>query len=231
MTRSPARRRPHLRWRLLPALALLVAAACMALPARAAQPSVSTLARRVDRHYDRLHSLEVHFIQTYDGMGMHKRQSGALLLKKPGLMRWTYTHPNGKLYILNRKYGYFYTPGQTEAQRVPAKHINNIRSPLRYLLGHTRLEREFSHLHIASRQNGEFTLQGVPRHMKKQISSVSLTVTAQGVIRRIRIVGTDGVVNAFQFSGEADNVPAPASAFVFHPPPGVAVVEGSSPLQ
>ena len=232
MTNSPSRRQFPVFWRLLAVIVLLASV----LPLHAATPQTkkldaATLARRVDRHYDHLHSLEVQFVQIYQGMGMHKRQSGALLLKKPGLMRWTYTNPDGKLYILNRKYGYFYTPGQMQAQRVPAKQISDLQSPLRFLLGHTHLQREIRGLHIASRQNGLYTLQGVPRHMEKQISSLSLTVTADGIIRKIRIVETDGVTNEFQFSGETGNVPVPASAFEFHPPNGVAIVDGSSPLQ
>lgn len=234
---SPSRRQFFPLWRLLiavPFLALsLSASAAKSSSAKssAATPSVAALASRVDHHYDSIRSLEVQFVQTYQGMGMSKRQSGALLLKKPGLMRWTYTDPDGKLYILNRKYGYFYTPGQTEAQRVPARKIDNIQSPLRFLLGHTNLQREITGLRIVSRQNGEYTLQGVPRRMGKQISSLSLTVTADGVIHQIRVVQADGVTNQFQFSGETDNVTAPPSAFEFRPPAGVAVADGSSPLQ
>ena len=67
--------------------------------------------------------------------------------------------------------------------------------------------------------------------MGKQITSLSLTVTSQGIIRHISIVEADGVTNQFQLSGETDNVPAPASAFEFHPAAGVAIVDGSSPLQ
>lgn len=232
MANFPSRSQFRANLPLLAAIALL----CTGLPACAAAPhnsapDTSSLAKRVDHHYDGLRTLEVEFVQTYEGMGMNKRQSGALLLKKPGLMRWTYTNPDGKLYILNHKYGYFYTPGQTEAQRVPAKQIDDIQSPLRFLLGHTALERELSGLHLASQQNGEYTLQGTPRRMEKQISSISLTVTAEGIIRSIQIVETDGVTNEFQFSGETDNIPAPASAFEFHAPDGVAIVDGSSPLQ
>jgi outer membrane lipoprotein carrier protein len=227
MTRFSSRRQFSALWRLF----VLLPFFALSLSARAATLDAATLARRVDRHYDELRSLEVQFVQTYEGMGMNKRQSGALLLKKPGLMRWTYTDPNGKLYILNHKYGYFYTPGQTEAQRVPAKQIDDLQSPLRFLLGHTNLEREISDLRIISQQNGAYTLQGVPRRMGKQISSLSLTVTPDGIIRQIRVVETDGVVNEFQFSGETDNVPAPDSAFEFHAPAGVAIVDGSSPMQ
>lgn len=231
MTIRPSRRQFHQFWRLLAAIALLPAA----MPLHAATPQAAldaaTLARRVDHHYDSIRSLEVQFDQTYQGMGMSKRQSGALLLKKPGLMRWTYTNPDGKLYILNHDYGYFYTPGQTQAQRIPAKQIDDLQSPLRFLLGHTNLQRELRGLHIASQQNGLYTLQGVPRRMGKQISTLSLTVTSEGLIRAIRVVESDGVTNQFQFSGETDNVPAPDSVFQFHPPPGVAITGGSSPLQ
>ena len=227
MKTSPIRRQFRAFWRLVITLALVTGG----LAAQAAAQDASTLARRVDHHYDSIRSLEVQFVQTYDGMGMNKRQSGALLLKKPGLMRWTYTDPNGKLYILNHKYGYFYTPGQTVAQRVPAKKIDDLQSPLQFLLGHTSLKREITGLHIASQQNGEYTLEGVPRRMGGQISSLSLTVTAEGIIRSIRVVEANGVSNQFQFSGETDNVTAPASAFEFHAPAGVAIVDGSSPLQ
>lgn len=219
---------------------MLWATACAALvawpvmgpmQARAATPSVSELAARVDHHYNGLHSLEVAFVQTYTGMGLHKREAGALLLKKPGRMRWTYTEPDGKLYVLDGKYGYFYTPGQTEAQKVPAKKLDDLQSPLRYLLGHTELKRELPDLQMTGEENGEYTLQGVPRGMQKSIASVTLKVTADGLIREIRVAQTDGIVNELDFSGEADDVPAPNSAFMFHPPAGVYVVNSLTPME
>src|SRR5450755_644275 len=73
--------------------------------AAAAVPAVlprtpDAIAARVDHHYNSLHSLRVNFIQEYDGMGMHRRESGILLLSKPGRMRWTYAQPAGKLFVL-----------------------------------------------------------------------------------------------------------------------------------
>lgn len=217
--------------RLLSATACMAALLAPSLPACAATPSVTELASRVDHHYNSLHSLEVAFVQSYTGMGMHKREAGALLLRKPGRMRWAYTEPNGKLYVLNGKYGYFYTPGQTEAQRVPAKKLDDLQSPLRYLLGHTELKREIPNLHLVGEQNGVYTLSGVPKGMEKSISDVTLKVTAEGYIHEIQITQTDGVVNGLQFSGEADDVPAPASAFVFTPPAGVYVVNSTTPME
>ena len=78
------------------------------LPAQTA-PQV---AARVDRHYNALHSLEVHFVQTYTGMGMNRKEAGVLLLKKPGKMRLTYTDPDGKLFVLDGKDGYKLEPAK-----------------------------------------------------------------------------------------------------------------------
>ena len=86
-------------------------------------------------------------MQTYTGMGMNRKESGVLLLKKPGKMRWTYTDPDGKLFVLDGKYGYFYSPGETEAQKVEEKKLDDLRSPLRFLLGHTELQKELAGLH------------------------------------------------------------------------------------
>jgi outer membrane lipoprotein carrier protein len=154
-----------------------------------------------------------------------------LLLRKPGRMRWTYTDPDGKLYVLDGKYGYFYSPGQSEVQRVPARKLDDLQSPLRFLLGHTELEKELAGLHVTSQQNGAITLTGVPKGMEQRVASLSITATPDGMIRAMRIVETDGVVNEFQFSGEADNVPAPDSAFVFHAPDGVHIIDGMSRMQ
>lgn len=191
---------------------------------------VAEAAQRVDRHYNALHSLEVHFVQTYSGMGMNRRESGVLLLKKPGKMRWTYTDPDGKLFVLDGKYGYFYSPGETEAQKVEEKKLDDMRSPLRFLLGHTNLEKELAGLHGSCDAGGSCEISGVPKGLEQRVSSLKIAAAADGTIRSMTIEETDGVTNQFTFSGEADNVPAANTAFEFRPPPGVHVVEGEPPV-
>jgi outer membrane lipoprotein carrier protein len=192
--------------------------------------SADALAKRVDKHYDSLHSLEVNFVQEYEGMGMDRREAGVLLLKKPGQMRWTYSKPAGKLVVLDGHNGYFYSPGDTTAQRVPVKELNDLRSPLRLLLGHTKLEKELMGLTIAPDADGTYTLTGIPRGLEKRVASFSITATADGVIERMQIEETDGVRNGFVFSDEKANVATPNSAFVFTAPAGVRVVDGMPPV-
>lgn len=192
--------------------------------------SAAQVASRVDRHYNALQSLEVHFVQTWTGMGMNRKESGVLLLKKPGKMRWTYTDPEGKLFLLDGKNGYFYSPGETEAQKVDEKKLDDLRSPLRFLLGHTELAKELTGLKVSCGGSGVCELAGVPKGLEQRVSALKISAAADGTIQSMTIDETDGVTNEFVFSGEADNVPAPNTAFVFVTPPGVHVVEGEPPV-
>lgn len=205
-----------------------------------ALPTVTVLATRIDHHYNALHSLRVNFVQQYDGMGMHRRESGGLLLSKPGRMRWTYTQPAGKLFVLDGHDAYFYAPGQTEVQRVPAKKLDDLRSPLRFLLGHTQIARELSNLTLTPGAlnlpaNGpgparRFELSGTPKGMEQRVTSFRLTVTEDGTIVGIRIEETDGAITNFTFAGEEPDVPTTNGNFVFKAPPGTRVVSGLPPI-
>jgi len=192
--------------------------------------TAAQVAERVDRHYNTLHSLEVHFTQEYTGMGMDRKESGVLLLKKPGKMRWTYTNPDGKLFLLDGHDGYFYSPGETEAQKVPQKQLDDLRSPLQFLLGHTELQKELVGLTVTAQGNGTWELSGVPKGLEQRVKALKIAATADGTIQSMTIEETDGVTNRFIFSGEADDVPAPNASFVFVPPPGVHVVTGEPPV-
>ncbi len=186
------------------------------------------LAARVDRHYNSLRSLRVNFLQQYDGMGQHRRESGTLLLKKPGRMRWIYAHPPGKLFVLDGKFAYFYAPGQTEVQRVPAKQLDDLRSPLRFLLGHAEIAKELTDLRM-TQQGPDYVLSGVPKNMRQRVASLQFTVVGDGVIQAIKIDEVDGSVSKFSFSGELANPPAPDGDFVFRAPAGTSIVDGPAP--
>lgn len=193
-------------------------------------PSADALAARIDQHYNSLRSLEVHFTQEYDGMGMDRRESGVLLLRKPGRMRWVYSQPAGKLFVLDGHDGYFYSPGDKTAQRVPVKELDDLRSPLRLLLGHTKLAKELTGLAISPAENGAYRLTGIPRGLEKRVTSFSVTASPDGAIRSMEVEETDGVRNSFVFTDEKPNAAVPDSAFVFTAPDGVRVVDGMPPV-
>jgi outer membrane lipoprotein carrier protein len=185
--------------------------------------------RRVDDHYNHLASLRAHYLEHYTGMGMDRAEEGTLLLKKPGRMRWSYAEPVGKVFVLDGKFAWFYTPGDAQATRVPAKELDDLRSPLRFLLGHTQLKKELDNLTVVAEGSG-FRIAGVPKGMAQRVKLLTLGVTATGAIETMRLEEVDGAVTEFAFSGMQENVPVKDADFVFAAPAGVTVVNGLPPI-
>lgn len=213
----------------LPQAALLLALFLFLSSAGAQQATTHELAQKVDHHYNHLHTLKAQFTETYEGLGRTRTESGTLLLQKPGRMRWDYSSPAGKLFLLEGKYAYFYTKGDPQVQRIAAKELDDLRSPLRFLLGHTQLEKEIDHLAVLPAADGGFILSGVPHGQEKRVQRLALTVTPDGAITSIEIRETDGAVTHFTFTGEQPNPPIPPATFRFTPPPGVPVVNAMEP--
>jgi outer membrane lipoprotein carrier protein len=210
----------------------MVAAAaliCVAVSAQQSAPSLHDVAARVDRHYNSIRSLKSNFSETYLGMGMKRTESGTLQLVKPGRMKWDYSSPPGKVFLLDGKYAWFYTQGDARVQRIPAKKLDDLRSPLRFLLGHTELEKEMSNLTMTAGANGTYTLTGQIKGQENRVKKLSLTVTADGVISAIDVEEMSGALTHFTFSGEQNNVAVPPATFQFTPPPGVPVVDALPP--
>jgi outer membrane lipoprotein carrier protein len=196
---------------------------------QAPSPADLAVVRRVDDHYNHLKSLRARYTEHYTGMGMDRTESGTLELEKPGRMRWAYDAPAGKVFVLDGKYAWSYTPGDAQVARMEAKKLDDLRSPLRFLLGHTQLAKELDGLTVAPDADG-FKISGVPRGMDQRVKMLTLDVDASGAIRTMRLEETDGAVTEFRFSGMQENLPLAAGEFVFHVPAAVGVVDGLPPV-
>ncbi len=207
----------------------LCAAACILLSAAAQAQPPGNILRTVDDHYNHLASLRARYVERYTGMGLNRSESGTLLLKKPGRMRWSYDQPAGKLFVLDGKYAWFYSPGEPQVQRISAKQIDDLRTPLRFLLGHTQLQKELDDISVTPDAAG-FHIAGVPRGMQNRVKQLSLHVTPAGIITEMKLEELDGATTAFTFTDVQENVQTRGDDFTFTPPPGVAIVEGTKPM-
>jgi outer membrane lipoprotein carrier protein len=194
-----------------------------------AQPDSAELVRRVDDHYNHLRTLRARYIEQYAGMGLTRSESGTLTLKKPGLMRWSYDKPAGKVFVLDGHYAWFYTPGDAQVSRTPAKQLDDLRSPLRFLLGRTELAKELDMIATVP-EGASFKITGIPKGMAQRVRLLTLIVTPACVIQDMKIEETDGSTTDFTFSEIEENVAIPASDFVFTPPKGIPVVDGQAPI-
>src|SRR6185312_5708770 len=189
-----------------------------------AADTVHDIAHRVDARYNHLTTLKANFEESYDGAGISRNESGDLWLQKPGKMRWQYQQPTQKLFIVDGKTAYFYVPSERQARRMPAKKLDDFRSPIRYLLGKTKLQSEFNKLAISQTpptQAGDTVLEGVPKGMEERVQRVLLEINPANQISRIRIEELDGSSTEFEFQDIQENVPVKADLFHFTPPPGV----------
>jgi outer membrane lipoprotein carrier protein len=144
-------------------------------------------------------------------------------------MRWSYDKPTGKVFVLDGKFAWFYTPGDAQVSRTPAKQLDDLRSPLRFLLGHTQLAKELDH--ITSTPDGpNIRIAGVPKGMEQRVRQLSLVVTPAGIIQAMKIEETDGSTTDFNFSQIQEDGPVSPSDFRFTPPPGISIVDGQSPI-
>lgn len=191
---------------------------------------IKAVAAAVDSHYNHLRSLQAEFTETYRGSGMDRTESGTLWLKKPGKMRWEYRSPKEKLFVSNGKEVWFYVPDDRQARKESARKLEDVRSPLAFLLGKTRLEKELQGLSLAAdiapMQAGDVVLRGVPRAFADQISEIVLEITPQNRIVRLIMQGIDGATTEYSFADQNENVAISDGRFAFKPPAGTEVVEG-----
>jgi outer membrane lipoprotein carrier protein len=208
-------------------LLLVLIAFCAPFCAHA--QDADALLHRIDDHYNRLKSLRARYTEHYAGMGIDRTESGTLLLKKPGRMRWSYDEPEGKLFVLDGKFAWFYSPGDAQAQRTPASKLDDLRSPLRFLLGHTQLKKELAHVSVTEDSHG-IHVAGIPQGMEQRIRRLTLDVTSSGQIQHMKLEELDGAITEFTFTQVQENVPTRDADFVFSPPAGVSVVDALPPV-
>jgi outer membrane lipoprotein carrier protein len=204
-------------------------AAIPALAATAA-PDVHAIAQAVDDHYNHLKSLETEFTENYRGAGIERSESGSLWLKKPGKMRWEYRSPKEKLFLSDGKDAWFYLPDDRQVRRTSVKKLDDLRSPLAFLLGKTRLEKELDGLSLApdmaALTAGNTVLRGIPKAMADRVREVILEITADHRIVRIQFEEADESVTEYRFSQQKENGSIADQRFRFSAPPGVEVIEG-----
>lgn len=207
----------------------LLLAVVTAVPAPA--EDIHEIARAVDDHYNHLRSLQSDFTEIYQGDGPERVESGTLWLKKPRKMRWEYRSPKEKLFVSDGQVVWFYLPTERQLRKTSLKKLDDLRSPLAFLLGKTKLESELRDLSKAVDQSplvsGDMVLRGVPQAMMDQVSEVLLEITPSHQIVRIVLVDADQATTEFRFAGWKENLELSDRQFTFTPPPGVETVEGA----
>ncbi len=203
----------------------------LAVLVSAPSADVHSIASAVDARYNHLQTLQADFTEIYRGAGMERTESGTLWLKKPGKMRWQYRSPREKLFVSDGKDAWFYVPGEPQVRRTPVRQLDDLRSPLAFLLGKTKLEKELSGLSSGPGCRPAQSRQCRPKRraaaMADQVSQVLLEITPDSWIDRIILEGTDGSSTEFRFQRQTEDGKIDDQSFRFSVPPGVEVIDGN----
>lgn len=207
-------------------LALLILCGVL-LPMAAGQSSeLDQLIDGLQAKYNKLSSLSADFTQIYNSGSQTRRESGRVLLKKPGKMRWDYTSPEAKLFISDGKTLYEYVPAEKYASKSSIKDSGDMRAPFAFLLGRGNLRRDFKKIELAKEspaRAGNKVLRMIPkraadfRELLVEIEPSSLQIS------RLTLIESGGSRSDFLFSNVQENPAVNAAQFVFKVPPGVEI--------
>jgi outer membrane lipoprotein carrier protein len=144
-------------------------------------------------------------------------------------MRWEYRSPKEKLFVSDGKTAWFYVPEDRQARKSSAKKLEDLRSPLAFLLGKTKLEKELRGLSLAPDieplGSGDVVLRGVPKGLEGQISEIVLEVTPDNRIVRLIMQEVDGASTEYRFSDQKEDVAIQDARFAFKPPAETEIME------
>ncbi len=189
-----------------------------------ADEGLSRVLKGIQDRYNHAKTLQVNFNETYTAQGRSRQsESGLLILRKPGRMRWEYSAPPGKLFISDGKEVYLYTPEAKRVEKMKLKESEDMRAPLAFLLGKLDFEKEFRDFDM-NLEASNFVITAKAKSDKLPYESIRLTVTPGFEIKSLLITGQDKSLLAFNFSNEKLNPAVNDRAFTFQMPPGATLV-------
>jgi outer membrane lipoprotein carrier protein len=194
-------------------------------PRPAMDPAVRTLVERVQAFYEKTRDFTAGFRQdyAYKGSKRTQRSSGTVTFKKPALMRWDYTAPSKKTFVLNGDTVYAL---DTEAQLLTVAKLdtNQLSAAVTFLWGRGKLLEEFDIRTMPCTGCKGTFLELTPRVKDPRFRLLRMEVdreTAQ-VLRSI-VIDPDGSENAITFLDLKANTGVEDAAFKLTPPEGTQV--------
>jgi outer membrane lipoprotein carrier protein len=193
----------------------------------AAQNELDAFINALQNKYNKLGAWAADFTQVYNAPGERaRRESGKLLLKKPGKMRWDYTAPENKLFVSDGKWLYEYVAAEKLATRVAVKEADDLRSAFLFLLGRGNLRRDFKRIEWASESPvtaGHRVLRMIPKRGNVRELLVEAEPTTLQ-LKRLVLINSNGGRSDFLFSNLRENPLVNDAQFTFTVPAGVQVV-------
>jgi outer membrane lipoprotein carrier protein len=194
------------------------------------QVDPQALARALQNKYDTVRDFSADFVHTYEGGVLRKtvRESGKLVVRKPGQMRWTYTKPEQKTFVSDGRKLYSYIPADRQVYVTSVPPEDQASTPALFLAGKGNLLRDFTvSSPTAPREAGAqgVALKLVPRNKERDYDSLVLVVDRSTLqLRSLIAEDRQGGRSAFTFSNLRENIGVSDREFEFKIPRGADVI-------
>jgi outer membrane lipoprotein carrier protein len=194
-------------------------------PQAVAEPSALDVADRLQKKYDSIRDFSADFLQRYEGGALKRtrEERGALLVKKPGKMRWAYKQPEEKLFVSNGVRFYQYIPA--DRQVIVADPPDESQPAMAFLGGKGHLTRDFKVSFAQSQTPDRWTLRLDPKTPQQDFDWLEISASRDSLELRILVIAErQGSRSTFTFSNFRANPGLSDKDFEFAIPKGVEVV-------
>jgi outer membrane lipoprotein carrier protein len=219
---------------MVPLLPVAVVLCSVAVPCPARAQDAGAILDRAVAAYGRVTSLRADFVQevTDPMIGGNEPSRGEFLQQRPNRFAMRWTRPRGDLIVADGQYLWVYLPSSTpnqvirsrltgrggESADVVAEFLDRPRE--RFTVAYVRGER------VGGREADVVAL--TPRDRDAAYARVQVWVDRRdSLVRRVEITEASGAVRRLSFDRLRTNVAIPAATFVFRPPAGIRVVDGT----
>ena len=188
------------------------------------------LAGKLQNSYDKTYDLKADFrqVSVVKSMNMTKEASGTLLIKKPGMLRYTYDKPEKQEMIVRGDDLIMYIPAQNQVIKKTLSRELMDKTPTTFLGGLGKITDSFNTKIPAAGEKdkeGRYILVLIPKGDKMGVEEITLALDPKTFdIREFSFKETSGNVNTISLSNIKINKAVKDSAFNFKMPKGASLI-------
>lgn len=197
---------------------------------KASATALDQLMDRVEAYYRGLEDYKADFVQTYTKVALSRttESKGTLMIKKPGLMRWSYREPIEKLWVVDGDTLYVADPEFEQVFVDKNFKTADLEKSIRFLWGRGRLADSFKAslgepaTYKVSPSLG--VLELVPKEGATYAKLVLVVEPATGQVQESILYETAGNTNRFAFKNAKINPGLDRKQFQYVPPAGWEII-------
>ena len=156
-------------------------------------------------------------------------ERGHVLIKKPGLMRWTYSSPEKKEFVSDGHKVYSHIPADKQVIVAPLPPDDQATTPALFLAGKGDIARDFTAAYVDPTVPGTTSLKLTPRRPEPEYEYLILAVDPATLqMRGLTTRDRQGGDSAITFTNLKENQGISDKEFTFRVPRGVDVIDGDN---